>query len=159
LGWDVVDVDRVSVCLSSGEPERPTRRMDGMPHARNLEVVRQFYGLDPLTAEQGVQALASDGIVWHVPGGNPVSGDYRGKDEVFGLMSERMAPLDEWVIDVRSLMANADLVLAIVSVRGRRRGEEVATTGGHVFRLHDGLIVEAWGFVDDQAGMDRFLSA
>ena len=39
----------------------------------NLEVVRQFYGIDPVTDEQGVQALATDDIVWHVPGANPVS--------------------------------------------------------------------------------------
>ena len=36
---------------------------------------------------------------------------------------------------------------------------QIATTGGHVFRLVDGLIEEAWGFVDDQEGRDRLLSA
>ena len=74
-------------------------------------------------------------------------------------MSERMAPLDEWVIEPVTVMANGDLVMTTARVRGRRRGQVVDTTGGHLFRLVDGLIAEAWGFVDDQAGMDRFLSA
>jgi uncharacterized protein len=125
----------------------------------NLHVVRQFYGLDPVTDEQGVQALAADDIVWHVPGSNPVSGLYQGRDAVFRVMSERMAPLDDWVIEPLSVMANGDLVMATARVRGRRRGAEIATTGGHVFRVVDGLIAEAWGFVDDQVGMDRFFSA
>jgi ketosteroid isomerase-like protein len=125
----------------------------------NLSVVRQFYGIDPVTNEQGVQSLAADDIVWHVPGANPVSGRYQGKDAVFVVMSERMAPLDEWVIEPLTVMANGELVMATARVRGRRRGQEVATTGGHLFRLADGLIAEAWGFVDDQEGMDRLLSA
>ena len=130
-----------------------------MTVATNLSVIRQFYGIDPVTNEQGVQALATDDIVWHVPGANPVSGRYEGRDAVFRVMSERMAPLDEWVIEPLTVMANGDLVMTTARVRGRRRGQDIVTTGGHLFRLVDGLIAEAWGFVDDQEGMDRFLSA
>ena len=95
--------------------------------------------------------------MWHVPGANRVSGDYRGAEAVFRTMPASMQPLDEWAIHVRSVMGNGDLVLAIVDVRGRRYGRTVETAGAHVFRFEGGRIVEAWGFTDDQAGLDRLL--
>lgn len=51
---------------------------------RNIETVRRFY-----TREE---ELAAPDIVWHVPGHNPVSGTYNGRDEYFNLMPSRMAP-------------------------------------------------------------------
>jgi ketosteroid isomerase-like protein len=54
-------------------------------------------------------------------------------------------------------MGNAALVVAIVDIRGTRYGRSVETRGAHVFRLRDGVIVEAWGFAEDQAGLDALL--
>jgi hypothetical protein len=48
----------------------------------------------------------SDDIVWHVRGNNPVSGVYRGAEEYFGTMVERMGPLDEWRIVVGDNFTN-----------------------------------------------------
>jgi ketosteroid isomerase-like protein len=32
--------------------------------------------------------LFADGIIWHMPARNPMSGDYRGKQEVFALFGQ-----------------------------------------------------------------------
>jgi hypothetical protein len=75
-------------------------------------------------------------------------------------MGERMQPLDEWSIEPRQVMGNRDLVMTVVEIRGARHGRRVTGVGGHVFRFNDdGQIVEAWGFIDDQAAADEMFRA
>ena len=70
---------------------------------RNIAVVRAMYAGDE--AERA--SIARD-IVWHVPGHNPVSGDYHGYDEYTQLMVARMAPLDRWDFMLEDVMVNVD---------------------------------------------------
>ena len=102
---------------------------------RNIEAVRRFY-----TAER---ELAAPDIVWHVPGHNPVSGEYRGPQQYFELMPSRMAPLDEWSFELGDIMVNGNYVAATFSLVGERKGGRIALTGVHLFRLNDqGQIAE-----------------
>jgi hypothetical protein len=71
-----------------------------------------------------------------------------------------MQPLDRWEISPSHVMGNRDLVMAVVHVEGGRRGRTVRSHGGHVFRFdHAGRIVEAWGFIEDQAAADEMFRA
>lgn len=129
-----------------------------MPVADNIATVRRFYEAGPAGDDAERMPLAVDDIVWHVPGANRISGDYRGGTEVFGSMPSMMQPLDQWQIEVIDLMGNADLVVATIRVRGERYGRSVDTLGAHVFRLDAAArIVEAWGFAADQASLDALL--
>jgi hypothetical protein len=57
-------------------------------------------------------------------------------------------------------MGNRDLVVGTVDIRAERYGRRVETRGGHVFRLDDAArIIEAWGFVEDQSGLDALLDS
>jgi ketosteroid isomerase-like protein len=125
--------------------------------AENIETVRRFYAAGPADDDADRTPLASPDIVWHVPGANRVSGEYRGAQDVFESMPAAMQPLDRWEIDVVNVMGNADLVVATVRVRGERYGRTLDSPGAHVFRLVDGRILEAWGFVVDQATLDALL--
>ncbi len=120
--------------------------------------VREFYAADPATA----RALASEAIVWHVPGRNPVSGEYRGAAAYFETMAGRMAPLDEWAFSLRGVVVNEGDRAAMVSfdVVGLRKGRRIAMAGCHMIRLDaEGRIAEGWGFTEDQAALDAFFSA
>jgi hypothetical protein len=125
--------------------------------AENIAAVRSFYAAGPADDDAARAEYASSDIVWHVPGANRVSGEYRGAPAVFETMGALMQPLDRWDIDVLEVMGNADFVMATIRLRARRYEQHVETTGGHVFRLSEGRIVEAWGFVRDQAGLDSLL--
>jgi ketosteroid isomerase-like protein len=119
---------------------------------RNVEAVRRFY-----RAEADV---AAPGIVWHVPGHNPVSGEYRGRDEYFELMPSRMAPLDRWDFQLGNVMVNGERVVATFTMAGDRKGQHVELSGCHLFRLNEhGQVAEGWGFVNDQDALDAFFSA
>ena len=122
----------------------------------HLEVVRRFYEAGPSDDDGLRREFASSQIVWHVPGSNRVSGTYRGARDVFEVMPMRMQPLDEWVVRLDDVMANADLVVAVVHISARRGPHRVESRGAHVFRFDDaGLIAEAWGFVKAQTELDR----
>ena len=89
-----------------------------------------------------------------------MSDDYRGIAGITQQMADRMQPLTRWEIEPRAVMANRDLVMATVALRGERHGLAIETSGGHVFRFDaEGRIAEAWGFVDDQGRLDVLLSA
>jgi ketosteroid isomerase-like protein len=124
--------------------------------------VREMYATFASGDVAAYRTAFADEIVWHVPGDNPVSGAYRGPDEYFGTMVERMAPLDEWRFEVTGLETNERDRAALVAfhVVGRRRGVRIDTDGHHMIRLDDaGRIVEGWGFTADQAALDAFFAA
>ena len=128
--------------------------------ARNIETIRRFYRAGPADDDSARVPFFAPDVVWHVPGDNPVSGAYRGPDDIRDEMSARMAPLDEWTIEPVDVMGNGDLVVGIVDVRGRRRGRAIETRGGHVFRFDpEGRVVEAWGFTAKQDELDAFFEA
>jgi ketosteroid isomerase-like protein len=128
--------------------------------ARNVETVWRFYRSGPADDDSGRVSMFARDAVWHVPGENPVAGDYRGVDAITQVIVSRMQPLTRWEIEPHAVMANRDLVMASVRLRGERYGRAIACRGGHVFRFDpEGRIVEAWGFVDDQARLDEILAA
>jgi hypothetical protein len=50
--------------------------------------------------------------------------------------------------------------LVALHLVGSRRGRRIDMDGHHMIRLNDeGLVIEGWGFVEDQAALDEFFSA
>jgi hypothetical protein len=122
---------------------------------RNLAIVRKMY-----EGDQAERANIASDIVWHVPGHNPVSGDYHGFEEYTQLMVSRMMPLDRWDFTLERTMVNGDYVMTAIRVQGERKGKIIDLTGGHLMRVTaDGKVAEGWGFVDDQDALDEFFSA
>ncbi|MFN8485344.1 MAG: nuclear transport factor 2 family protein [Anaerolineae bacterium] len=122
---------------------------------RNIELVRLMY-----TGADAERANIAQDIVWHVPGHNPVSGDYHGFDEYTQLMPARMAPLTRWEFTLEDMMVNGYFVMVTFHVDGERKGKTISIDGGHVMRVStDGKVVEGWGFTADQDVVDDFFSA
>lgn len=124
--------------------------------------VRSLYDAFAARDEEAYRDTLAPDIVWHVPGDNPVSGEYRGLAEYTGTMPERMGPLDRWEITVHSVTTNEQDRAALVSfhVVGERRGKTVDMGGHHMIRLDEnGRIAEGWGFAEDQAALDEFFRA
>lgn len=122
---------------------------------RNIEAVKRMY-----QGEAVENATISSDIVWHVPGHNPVSGEYRGYKEYTELMPSRMAPLARWDFEVGNVMVNGSYVVATFRLQGERKGKSVKLNGAHIMRLNDRhQVVEGWGFTDDQDALDDFFAA
>jgi len=121
---------------------------------RYIQTVRLMY-----TGDEAERANIAPDIVWHVPGHNPVSGDYRGFDEYINVMPARMAPLSRWDFELKDVMVNGNYAVATFTLQGERKGNKVDLRGAHIMKLNDkAQIVEGWGFTDDQDALDDFFS-
>ena len=98
-------------------------------------------------------------ITWHVPGHSPLSGDYQGHDEVVGFFKHTLALSGGiFAIEVQHLLAEEDVVVALVTVKAERNGRSVAFPEVHVWRLAKEKVTEFREFQGDEQTEDRFWS-
>ena len=91
---------------------------------RNLASVRRMY-----EGDEAERASVAQNIIWHVPGHNPVSGEYHGFDEYMNLMPQRMAPITRWDFTLDEVMVNGDYVTTIFHMQGERNGRTIDIRG------------------------------
>jgi ketosteroid isomerase-like protein len=98
-----------------------------------------------------VGALFDDDIRWHSPGTSALSGDYRGKAEVFGFFA-KLQELTEGTFrqEIHAVLADDDHVVVLTE---GTQDKPRPFTGQAVFVWHvrDGKAVECWGIQTDQA--------
>ena len=98
-------------------------------------------------------------ITWHVPGHSPLSGDYKGQDEIVGFFRHTMELCGGiFSIDVHQVLAEEDLVVALVTVTAERNGHAAAFPEVHMWRLANGKVSEFREYQGDEQTEDRFWS-
>ena len=109
-----------------------------------------------------MQAIAdyfSPDIVWHVPGRNPLAGDYTGMDEVLGFFAKTMELTGgTFRLDVHDVLANDEHVAVLSTLSAERGGRSFRSNGVQVLHIVDGRAVESWLHPDDQYATDEFWS-
>jgi ketosteroid isomerase-like protein len=103
--------------------------------------------------------LFADDIVWHVGGRSPITGDYKGKEQVFGFfaqLAERAG--GTFRLDIHDVLANDEHVVALVKATGKRQGKTLNNNGVQVFHVQGGKVTETWFHPDDQYAGDDFWS-
>jgi ketosteroid isomerase-like protein len=107
--------------------------------------IRDLYDARSRRDWGAVRALLAEDIVWHEPGEEDYSGDYRGRDDVVGLL-EKLVEVTEGTFQLApQTFLNSEEYSAVLvrwwAERGGRRseGNEIA-----VYRFRDGTIAEAW---------------
>jgi ketosteroid isomerase-like protein len=101
----------------------------------------------------------SDDIVWHAPGNNPLSGTYRGKQEVFGLFAKIAATTDgPMQMSIHDILANDDHVVALLKVTASRADRRLEGRAVHIMHMTNGQLTEFWNFPEDPAAGDEFWS-
>lgn len=103
-----------------------------------------------------MMAAIADETVWHVPGSNRFSGEFRGKAAVmerFQAMGEAGARsvLDE----IHDIVGNDEHVVALVRISVHGTGGSGSTNAVWVMHVRDGKMIEFWGSNEDQAAVDR----
>jgi|SRR6516225_2145022 len=98
-------------------------------------------------------------ITWHVPGHSPLSGDYRGLDEVVGFFKHTMKLSGgTFGIEVHHILAEEDVVVVLVTVKAEHNGRSAAFSEVHVWRLVNEKVTEFREFQGDEHTEDRFWS-
>ena len=122
----------------------------------NSEIIRKGY---QDFANGNIPAVFAAAMTWHVPGHSPLSGDYRGHDQIGGFFQRTMELSQGTIsIDVHNVLADSDLVVALVAVNAQRSGVATSFPEVHVWRLRNGKATEFREYQGDEQREDQFWS-
>ncbi|UCE62177.1 MAG: nuclear transport factor 2 family protein [Phycisphaerales bacterium] len=102
----------------------------------------------------------ADDIVMHVPGRNPLAGDYHGKQGVLNY-TKRFIELTggTWgVTQVVDVFANERRGLLLLKVWFERPGKRVEVSRVDLYRIENAKLAEIWISDDDQYAVDEFFT-
>ena len=101
----------------------------------------------------------ADSIIWHVPGQNPLGGEYTGPAHVRDYLSRAFQLADGTVaMELQDVLANDRHAVALFRSRAQRNGRHLDTFDAVIFRVEDGKLAEAWHRSEDPYASDLFWS-
>jgi ketosteroid isomerase-like protein len=123
----------------------------------NVAIIRKAYDDFAKGDIPAVLGVFDASIAWHVPGHSPLSGDYKGHGKVVGFFKRTME-LSGGIfgIEIHHVLAEADVVVALVTVKAERNGRSAAFPEVHVWRLANAKVTEFREFQGDERTEDRF---
>ncbi len=125
----------------------------------NEDLVRRGYVAFGTADMATLGELLADDVVWHVGGHSPITGDYKGKGDVFAFfqrLAERAG--GTFRLDIHDVLANDEHAVALVKGTAARDGKTLNDNGVQVFHVHDGKVTETWFHPGDQRAADEFWS-
>jgi ketosteroid isomerase-like protein len=125
----------------------------------NAELIRKGYDAFIAGDMEWLNEHIHENIVWHEPGNNFLSGEFRGRENVLAHFAKQVQHfIPEF--DVHDVVANDDHAIAMVSLRARRNDNQQEFEGRYVHIFHvdaQSKALESWVFNEDQAAVDAFL--
>ena len=114
----------------------------------NADVLQRL--VDAFTAgdRPALDALFSDGAVWHEPGRAPISGEHKGKAAIFEFFG-RVGELSggSFRPDVHDICASETHGVMLYHGTGKREGRELRTPEVLVAHIEGGRITEIWNTI------------
>ena len=122
----------------------------------NVALLRKGYAAFEKGDMDTLNELFTDDIVWHVPGTGIMSGDYKGKEEVFAMFGKLVQETGgKFKIEIHDVLANDEHSVCINTVSGERNGKRFETRSVDVFHpTSDGKVKEYWSCSEDQSSID-----
>ncbi len=105
--------------------------------------------------------MIAEDTVWHSPGKSLISGEFRGREAVFGEFFAKMDELSGGTakfVEHQDYFGNDERSVAVFRFAATRGDKTEEVTVCEVIRWRSGQIVEEWGYYDDQYGWDAFWS-
>lgn len=125
----------------------------------NEQLLRKGYEAFAQGDLETVKEIFAEDIVFHVPGRGLISGEYKGRDEVFGFFAKGQELSGGTLrIELHDVAATDDHAIALQMNRGERNGKTLAARVVAVYHVRDGKAAECWFFTDSQDENDRFWS-
>lgn len=102
-------------------------------------------------------ALHTEDAVMHVPGKGPVSGDFRGREEIAGVFQKEMSFLDgPPEFELHEVVGTEEHGVEILTQRLRRGGQVYEGRQTVVAHVRDGMFCEVWFQPEDEEALDAF---
>ena len=104
--------------------------------------------------------IFSEDVVFHVGGNNPLTGDYKGIDEVFGFLGRLVEETGgTFSLDLHDVLANEEHGVALVRASAERQGKRLQDdNNANVFHIDNGRITEVWALAEDTTRFDALFS-
>ena len=95
-------------------------------------------------------------LFWHVQGGGALSGDYHGRDQVFGFFGRVAEETGgTFRLDIHDILANDEHTVALATLTATRGGKSIEIPVANVSHNRDGQVTEFWSAVTDpKAALD-----
>ena len=125
----------------------------------NEALLRRGYEAFAAGDLETIRGLFDENLVWHVGGRSPLSGDYKGTDEVFGFFA-KIAEISAGTvrIEVHDALANDEHAVALTRTTATRDGKSIDDNGAAVYHVSNGKVTEAWFHPGDAYAVDEFWS-
>jgi len=124
------------------------------------ELLGRWFLAQAQSDPEALRALLADDVVWHVPGRNLLSRNYRGPDEVLGFLAHvRELSGGSARPQLLGVLANDGWAVALVRMFAERNGRKLdGSFQAWAHRIVDGKIAEFWFLVEDRYEVDAFWS-
>ena len=123
----------------------------------NVEYARRGYAAFGSGDLATLGELIADDAVWHAQGVGPLSGDYHGRDQVFGFFGRLAEETGgTFRLDVHDILANDEHTAVLATLTASRNGKSIEVPVVNVTHNEsDGKITEFWtSTTDPQAALD-----
>jgi len=123
----------------------------------NAELMRRGYAAFAAGDLATLRELIAPNIVWHAPGRGPVSGTYKGIDELMELFATLGELTDSSLhIELHAALADDEHVSCLQIMRASRGERRLHSEGALVAHVHEGRLREVWVLHGDQDIVDAF---
>jgi ketosteroid isomerase-like protein len=125
----------------------------------NLELVKRLLTAFVRGDVQAIRRKLTSDVIFHFPGNNQFSGDYKGIDEALSLL----ARVYQWTggsgrIHMHDVLANEQHGVLMYTVSARHKDREITYRYINLYHFQNGQICEVWGVPQDAPGFDAFYS-
>ncbi len=123
----------------------------------NVDLARRGYKAFGEGDMATLTELIAEDAVWHVGGNNALSGDHKGRENIFALFAKSQMTEGTMSIEIHDILANDDhtVVLATVAAGGSRGNLSVNTAD--TSHISNGQVKEFWSFSSDDAAWDAYI--
>jgi ketosteroid isomerase-like protein len=124
----------------------------------NIERVRNGYAAFSAGDLDKVRELLAPDVIWRVPGDTPISGEYKGIDEVFGFFGKLLQETGgTFKLEVRDILANDHRAAILAHQSSQRNGKSLDGDVVHVMEINAaGQTTEFCGYVEDSKPIEEF---
>ena len=123
----------------------------------NEDLVRKGYAAFQSGDMATLNDLLGEEVVWHAPGHNQLSGDFRGRDEVLATFQKTFELSGgSFKLDIHDVLANDAHVVVLVTATAEREGKTLKDNSVQVFEISDGTVAEQWLYPGDLYATDEF---
>ena len=106
-----------------------------------------------------IRGLLDDNVIWHVGGRSPLSGDYKGIDEVFGFFAKIAETSGgTFKVELHDVLSNGEHTVALARNTAQREGKSLSDNNVAVYHVSGGKVTEAWFHPGDAYAVDEFWS-